>query len=78
VWQQAAVGVEHARSFALMLGKASDQPVVYAELPRAQHEFDLLSSVRTLHTLRAIDRFLAVVRTRTGETGQRTRSNGVP
>jgi hypothetical protein len=40
--------------------------VVYAELPRAQHGFDLFSSVRTLHTLRAIDRFLAVVRTAHG------------
>ena len=57
------VPVEQARSFARMLHAASDQPVVYAELPRAQHAFDLFSSVRTLHTLQAIDRFLAVVRT---------------
>jgi acetyl esterase/lipase len=60
------VPVEQARSFARMLRAASDQPVVYAELPRAQHGFDLFSSVRTLHTLRAIDRFLAVVRTAHG------------
>jgi acetyl esterase/lipase len=60
------VPVEQARSFARMLQAASDQPVVYAELPRAQHAFDLFSSVRTLHTLRAIDRFLAVVRTTHG------------
>lgn len=60
------VPVEQARSFARMLREASDQPVVYAELPRAQHAFDLFSSVRTLHTLRAIDRFLAVVRTAHG------------
>jgi acetyl esterase/lipase len=60
------VPVEQARSFAAMLREASDQPVVYAELPRAQHAFDLFSSVRTLHTLRAIDRFLAVVRTAHG------------
>lgn len=57
------VPVEQARSFARMLRTASNQPVVYAELPRAQHGFDVFSSVRTLHTLRAIDRFLAVVRT---------------
>ncbi len=56
------VPVEQARSFARMLREASSQPVVYAELPRAQHGFDIFSSVRTLHTLRAIDRFLAVVR----------------
>jgi acetyl esterase/lipase len=56
------VPVEQARSFARMLREVSERPVVYAELPRAQHGFDLFSSVRTLHTLRAIDRFLAVVR----------------
>lgn len=60
------VPVEQARSFARMLRAASDQPVVYAELPRTQHGFDVFSSVRTLHTLRAIDRFLAVVRTAHG------------
>jgi acetyl esterase/lipase len=60
------VPVEQARSFARMLRQASRRPVVYAELPRAQHGFDLFSSVRTLHTLRAIDRFLAVVRTAHG------------
>jgi acetyl esterase/lipase len=60
------VPVEQARSFARMLREASDQPVVYAELPRAQHGFDLFSSVRTLHTMRAVDRFLAVVRTAQG------------
>ena len=60
------VPVEQARSFARMLREASGQPVVYAELPRAQHGFDLFSSVRTLHTLQAIDRFLAVVRTAHG------------
>lgn len=60
------VPVEQARSFARMLRTTSHQPVVYAELPRAQHGFDLFSSVRTLHTLRAIDRFLAVVRSTHG------------
>jgi acetyl esterase/lipase len=60
------VPVEQARSFAQMLRQDSQQPVVFAELPRAQHGFDLFSSVRTLHTLRAIDRFLAVVRTAHG------------
>ena len=59
------VPVEQARSFATMLREASNQPVVYAELPRAQHAFDLFSSVRTLHTLWSIDSFLAVVRSRT-------------
>lgn len=60
------VPVEQARSFARMLREASKQPVVFAELPRAQHAFDIFSSVRTLHTLQAIDRFLAVVRSAHG------------
>jgi acetyl esterase/lipase len=55
--------VEQARSFAAMLRVASNEPVVYAELPRAQHAFDILHSVRTRRTVEAIDRFLAVVRT---------------
>ena len=46
-----------------MLRNASNEPVVYAELPRAQHAFDVLSSVRTHATVEAVDRFLAVVRT---------------
>jgi len=54
--------VEQARSFARMLREASDQPVVYAELPRTQHAWDLFSSARTLYTVRAIDRFLGVAR----------------
>ena len=55
--------VEQARSFAAMLRAVSRQPVVYAELPRAQHAFDLFHSVRTRRTVEAIERFLAVVRT---------------
>ncbi len=57
------VPAAQARSFAAMLGEVSKEPVVFAELPRTQHSFDVFSSVRTLHTLAAIDRFLAVVRT---------------
>jgi acetyl esterase/lipase len=60
------VPVEQARSFVRMLREGSDHEVVYAELPRAQHGFDLFSSVRTLHTMRAVDRFLAVVRSAHG------------
>jgi len=56
------VPVEQARHFASMLRDASHQPVVYAELPRAQHAFDALPSVRVHHTVHAVERFLAVVR----------------
>ncbi len=49
-----------ARRFADDLRKESSQPVVYAELPYAQHAFDGLGSVRTRHTVHAIERFLDV------------------
>src|ERR687892_446284 len=60
------VPVEQARSFARQLREASRQPVVYAELPRAQHAFDVLPSVRVHHTVHAVERFLAVVRSEHG------------
>jgi hypothetical protein len=49
-----------------MLRPVSRQPVVYAELPRAQHAFESLPSVRAHHTVHAVERFLAVVRSRHG------------
>lgn len=53
--------VAQARRFADDLRKESANPVVYAELPYAQHAFDVYGSVRTLHTARAIERFLDYV-----------------
>ena len=49
-----------ARRFAHDLRAVSSQPVVHAELPYAQHTFDVVGSVRTRHTVRAIERFLDV------------------
>ncbi len=46
----------------------STQPVAYAELPHAQHAFEVLRSVRGIHTTRAIARFLDVVRARSSTT----------
>lgn len=54
--------VEQARTFVDELRKASTQPVVYAELPGAQHAFEVFPSVRTHATAHAVERFLAVVR----------------
>jgi acetyl esterase/lipase len=56
------VPVEQARTFVDELRKESTQPVVYAELPGAQHAFDVFSSVRTHACAHAVERFLAVVR----------------
>jgi acetyl esterase/lipase len=58
------VPVEQARLFVERLRAASHQPVAYAELPLTQHAFEVLRSVRGIHTARAIARFLDVVRAR--------------
>jgi acetyl esterase/lipase len=60
------VPVEQAREFVAMLRAVAREPVVYAELPRAQHAFDILPSARAHHTVHAVERFLAVVRSRAG------------
>jgi acetyl esterase/lipase len=60
------VPVGQARSFVDELRKASDRPVVYAELPGAQHAFEIFPSVRTHATVHAVERFLAVVRSEVG------------
>ena len=52
------VSVEQARLFVQRLKEVSDKSVVYAELPGAQHAFDLFPSIRSAHVVRAIDRYL--------------------
>lgn len=59
-----SVPVAWARDFADALKTASDGPVVYAELPGAQHTFDLLHSVRARVTVDRIEAFTAWVRSR--------------
>lgn len=55
------IPVEQARGFATRLRDASEQPVVYAELPCAQHAFDTYSSARAAHTAVAVQQFLAEI-----------------
>lgn len=50
--------VGEARDFVEALRRLSCNPVVYAELPGAQHGWDTLRSPRALHTVRAVTRFL--------------------
>ena len=52
------VWVEEARSFVAAAAAASDQVVAYAELPGAQHAFEVFHSVRTDHTVNAVTDFL--------------------
>ncbi|QYG92726.1 alpha/beta hydrolase [Iamia sp. SCSIO 61187] len=58
------VPVQQARSFVSMLKAESEQPVVYAELPGAQHAFEVFDSRRTLAAVGAVHRFLASIRAR--------------
>jgi acetyl esterase/lipase len=60
------VPVEQARSFAAMLRAESKEPVAYAELPGAQHAFEVFDSPRTISSAGAVHRFLETVRRRTG------------
>ena len=56
------VPVDEARHFVRTLRDTSAAPVAYAELPRAQHAFDVLVSVRPAHAISGIVRFLEGVR----------------
>ena len=60
------VPVEQARSFVAMLREESKEPVAYAELPGAQHAFDIFPSVRASAAVHAVERFLAVIRSEQG------------
>lgn len=52
------VPVDQARLFVERLRQVSKRSVVYAELPGAQHAFDVFPSIRSAHVVRAIDRYL--------------------
>ncbi len=52
------VPVDQARLFVEELRRTSKRSVTYAELPGAQHAFDVFPSIRSSHIVRAIDRYL--------------------
>ncbi|PKH41859.1 Acetyl esterase/lipase [Nocardioides alpinus] len=52
------VAVDQARMFVAELRRTSRKSVVYAELPGAQHAFDVFHSIRSAHAVRAVDRYL--------------------
>jgi len=60
------VPVEQARTFVDELRKVSSQPVAYAELPGAQHAFEIFPSIRADASAHAVERFLAVLRSEHG------------
>jgi acetyl esterase/lipase len=56
--------VEEARHFAALLRGASKEPVAYAEIPGAQHAFDVFHSIRCSCAVQSVDHFLSWVRFR--------------
>jgi acetyl esterase/lipase len=64
------VPVAEARAFTAKLREVSRAPVVYAELSRTQHAFDVFHSIHTAYVVRAIERFCDYVYS--------TRTTGVP
>jgi acetyl esterase/lipase len=65
------VPVKEARHFVKRLREISESPVVYAELPGAQHAFDVFPSIRSAHVVRAAERFLDYVwSTRAGKSDE--------
>ncbi|HVW40826.1 MAG TPA: alpha/beta hydrolase [Amycolatopsis sp.] len=52
------VPVREAREFVRRLRQASPNPVAYAEMPGAQHAFDIFPSIRSAHVVRGVERFL--------------------
>ena len=53
------IPVEQARRFVGRLRDVSTSTVVYAELPLAQHAFDIFGSARAAHAAVAVEQFLA-------------------
>ena len=51
--------VEEARRFCEALRPVSQAPVLYAEIPGAQHAFELFPSLRTAFVIHGVERFLA-------------------
>jgi acetyl esterase/lipase len=58
------VPVSVARTFVAALGAVSRAPVAYAELPLAQHAFDVLASLRCRATTDGVAAFLDAARWR--------------
>ena len=68
--------VEEGRLFAEQLSKTSREPVCYAEIPGAQHAFEVFHSRRTAHVVRAVERFLGWVVSREHARRQAPRASG--
>jgi acetyl esterase/lipase len=54
--------INDGRTFAQRLRRTSRKPVVFAELPGAEHGFDCMHSPRTERVIDGVERFLDWVR----------------
>jgi acetyl esterase/lipase len=64
----AVVPTAEAEQFVGALRATSRSPVLYAEIPGANHAFDVLDSLRTHYVISGIQRFLESIRARARET----------
>ena len=55
------IPVEQGRAFSARLREVSREPVAYAELPFAQHAFDIFGSARAANAAVAVEQFLAEI-----------------
>lgn len=78
--QDTFVPPEHARALVERLRSSATAPVVFVELPGAQHSFDLFHSIRFELLVDGIEAFAARVRTEAAapsfETAERERAAG--
>jgi acetyl esterase/lipase len=58
------VPVQEARLFVERLRAVSTSPVIYIELPGTEHAFDVFPSIRSAHVVRAVGRFVELIRLR--------------
>ena len=58
------VPVEEARQFCDAFRRVARAPLVYAELPGAQHAFEIFPSLRSTFVVHGVERFLAWVYSR--------------
>ncbi len=58
------VPVAQARHFVSALRNVSQSPVLYAEVPGAQHAFEIFPSLRTAQVVQGVERFLAWLHSR--------------
>lgn len=56
--QDSLIPAGDSREFVRRLRAVSRQPVAYAEIPGAQHAFDVFPSIRSAHVVRGVQRFL--------------------